>query len=36
MIKYLNFTLPTDDKFCLIHFKDITRQEKQNELYSKL
>ncbi len=28
--------LPANDEFCLIHFKDITRQEKQNELYSKL
>ncbi len=28
--------LPANDEFCLIHFKDIIRQEKQNELYSKL
>jgi glycosyltransferase involved in cell wall biosynthesis len=28
--------LPTNDEYCLIHLKDIKRQEKQNELYSKL
>ena len=28
--------LPTSDHFCLIHEKNIDRQEKQNELYSKL
>ena len=28
--------LPANDEFCLIHLKDIKRQEKQNELYSKL
>jgi len=28
--------LPANDEFCLIHLKDIERQEKQNELYSKL
>ena len=28
--------LPANDEYCLIHLKDIKRQEKQNELYSKL
>jgi len=28
--------LPANDEFCLIHLKEIGRQEKQNELYSKL
>ena len=28
--------LPANDEFCLIHLKDIGRQEKQNELYNKL
>ena len=28
--------LPANDEFCLIHLKDIERQEEQNELYSKL
>jgi glycosyltransferase involved in cell wall biosynthesis len=28
--------LPANDEYCLIHLKDIIRQEKQNELYSKL
>jgi glycosyltransferase involved in cell wall biosynthesis len=28
--------LPANDEFCLIQFKESTRQEKQNELYSKL
>ena len=28
--------LPREDEWCLIHDKDITRQEIQNELYSKL
>jgi len=28
--------LPTNDEFCLIHIKDIERQEKQNEFYNKL
>jgi glycosyltransferase involved in cell wall biosynthesis len=26
--------LPANDEYCLIHLKDIKRQEKQNELYS--
>lgn len=34
---YTNETrLPLDDEFCLHHPKGIERQEKQNELYSKL
>ena len=28
--------LPANDEFCLIHIKDIKRQEKQNKFYSKL
>lgn len=28
--------LPANDEFCLIHIKDITRQENQNKLYSTL
>ena len=28
--------LPANDEFCLIHIKDIDRQEKQNEFYSTL
>lgn len=28
--------LPAEEDFCLYHHKDIKRQEKQNELYSKL
>lgn len=28
--------LPANDEYCLIHLKDIKRQEKQNELYSTL
>jgi glycosyltransferase involved in cell wall biosynthesis len=28
--------LPANDEYCLIHLKDIKRQEKQNELYSQL
>jgi glycosyltransferase involved in cell wall biosynthesis len=28
--------LPVNDEYCLIHLKGIERQEKQNELYSKL
>ena len=28
--------LPVNDEYCLIHLKDIKRQEKQNELYSKI
>ncbi len=28
--------LPANDEYCLIHLKDIKRQEKQNELYSEL
>ena len=28
--------LPANDEFCLIHIKDIKRQEKQNEFYNKL
>jgi hypothetical protein len=28
--------LPAEEEFCLYHHKDIKRQEKQNELYSKL
>lgn len=28
--------LPANDEFCLIHFKDIERQEKQNEFYNTL
>ena len=29
-------TLPTDDEWCLIHPKNIKRQEKQNQLYANL
>jgi len=28
--------LPANDEFCLIHIKDIARQEKQNEFYNTL
>jgi len=28
--------LPANDEFCLIHIKDIERQEKQNEFYKKI
>jgi glycosyltransferase involved in cell wall biosynthesis len=28
--------LPIDDDYCLIHIKDIKRQEKQNEMYERL
>ena len=28
--------LPANDEFCLIHIKDIERQEKQNALYNTL
>lgn len=28
--------LPQEEAFCLYHPKDIDRQEKQNELYSKI
>ena len=28
--------LPVNDEYCLIHLKDIKRQEKQNELYNTL
>lgn len=28
--------LPANDEFCLIHLKDIKRQEKQNQFYEKL
>lgn len=28
--------LPAEEEFCLYHHKDIKRQEKQNELYSKI
>lgn len=33
--KYYSF-LPLEDVYCLKHYKKIERQEKQNELYSKL
>lgn len=29
-------TLPSDEEYCIQHHKDITRQEKQNNLYSSL
>ena len=29
-------TLPNDEEYCIQHHKDITRQEKQNNLYSSL
>ena len=29
-------TLPPDDPYCLIHAKDIKRQEKQNNYYNTL